>query len=67
MLALENTEMNVKVNVMPPSNNKAKEAAAKQKFKLISSRISKKECRGLVHWTKKHCSLCKKHGAHILL
>ena len=67
LLVLKNIETNVKVDHKPPSNNKAKGADSKQKMESIVSWIPKKAHKGLGHWTKKHCSLCKKHGdVHIM-
>jgi hypothetical protein len=61
-LVIENIETNAEVDDKPPSNNKVKGAEAKGKMESIDSLIPKKACKGLVHWTKKNCSLCKKHG-----
>ncbi len=59
---LENIKTNVEVEDMPPSNNKANEAESKRKMESTNSWIPMKVCKGLVHSTNKHFSLCKRLG-----
>jgi hypothetical protein len=62
LLVLENIKTNIEVGDKPPSNHKATRADSKRKMESIDCQILKKACKELVHWTDKHCSLCKKHG-----
>jgi hypothetical protein len=61
LLVLENIKTSIEVNNKPPGNNKANRAESKSMMELTDSWIPKKTQKGLVHWTEKHCSLCKKY------
>ena len=59
LMVLENNESNVELDDKPPSKDKVKGADSKRRAESNDSRNPKKAKKG---WTKKHCSLCKKHG-----
>ena len=59
LMVMENIESNVELDDKPPSKDKAKGADSKRKAESNDSRNPKKAKKG---WTKKPCSLFKKHG-----
>ena len=60
LLILEKIENNAELEAKPPSAIKPKGAEGECKMESIDSRIPKKSKQ--VGFSKKHCSLCKKHG-----
>ncbi len=62
LLVLENIKSNSEVDYKTQNPTKMKGAEGKHKMESSDSCIPKKPKK--VGWSKKHCVLCKKHGAH---